>query len=230
MKKIKLLIVLLFVVFLFNSVGIIAYASTSGNNYILQEVLPRFSRYTYYTTASTPDIDSAIQSAMTAWNEATAEANGGTEITFFMLGSTTKELDVQDTVNTIGSMVSYSDIISSGGTATTIALNSMYINSTAYIYYSDIMFNSSYSFGNGMSQQYYDYQGILTHELGHTWGLADLYESSDELSFSTINDLPVMYGSVVHSSFSGVNLSIYKRYIKDGDIAGIAEVISLRNF
>lgn len=226
------MIIFLFGLFVINCFEIAAYAAESdvGSNYIIQSAIPYYSSYTYYKTSTTPDIDSAIQNAMSAWNQAAAEAKGESEMVFFKLGSGTKTFDIHDNINTIGSMLSYNEIINIGGTANTIAINSMYTGGSGYIYYTDIAFNSNYSFGNGMSTQYYDYQGILTHELGHTLGLDDLYEDSVELDYNTINDLPVMFGSTEHSDFSGVNLSVMKRYIKDGDIAGITVIFELRGF
>ncbi|MBE5939650.1 MAG: hypothetical protein E7266_04550 [Lachnospiraceae bacterium] len=231
MRKIKIVITILSALLIFNIANIIAFAATNaaGDNYKICAALPMYKNYTYYKTSSTPSIDTAIQNAMNTWNNASLQANSGNRINFFSLASGTKTCDINDSYNTIGSLVSYYDIISAGGTATAIALNSRFTYNSGYIFFSDIMFNSNYSFGNGMSMQYYDYQGILTHELGHTLGLDDLYENSIELDVDTVNDLPVMYGSDTYGNAS-VNVTVLLRYIKQGDIDGLAEVIDRRGF
>lgn len=71
----------------------------------------------------------------------------------------------------------------------------------------DIMFDEDFVWGNSdVSSDVMDYQNIATHELGHAFGLLDLYKA--EMSEQT------MFG------YSGYN-DIKKRTLASGDIAGI---------
>jgi hypothetical protein len=71
----------------------------------------------------------------------------------------------------------------------------------------DIMFDTDFTWGDvTVNPSVMDLQNIATHELGHCFNLADIYDSS--LSYLT------MYG------YSGYG-DIEKRTLADGDIAGI---------
>jgi len=74
----------------------------------------------------------------------------------------------------------------------------------------DILFNDSFTWGDGgVNPTLMDLQNIGTHELGHSAGLADIYETS--CNFET------MYG------FSSEGETI-KRDLNDGDIVGIKKL------
>jgi hypothetical protein len=70
----------------------------------------------------------------------------------------------------------------------------------------DIMLDTDWTWGTSGTSEYMDLQNILTHELGHGFGLADLYTASSSLE--------TMYG---YSNYGDVA----KRDLYTGDIAGI---------
>ncbi|NQT07986.1 matrixin family metalloprotease [Candidatus Bathyarchaeota archaeon] len=73
----------------------------------------------------------------------------------------------------------------------------------------DIMLDTDYTWGDGadVNSVLMDVQNIVTHELGHGLGLADIYDCN----------LETMYG------YSGYD-DIVKRDLFDGDIAGLQEL------
>ncbi len=77
----------------------------------------------------------------------------------------------------------------------------------------DIMFDTDYTWGDAtVDSSVMDLQNIATHELGHCFNLADIYDSS--LSYLT------MYG---YSEYGEVK----KRDLADGDIAGIQSLFGV---
>jgi hypothetical protein len=84
-----------------------------------------------------------------------------------------------------------------------------YSRATREILECDIRFNVNLEWGTGGAMTVYDVQNIATHELGHFFNLADIYdESKDDLT---------MYGY----SWKG---DVGKRDLAAGDIAGIQKV------
>jgi hypothetical protein len=74
----------------------------------------------------------------------------------------------------------------------------------------DIVFNSAYTWGNAMvDKNVMDFLNIATHELGHGFGLGDLYQSK----WST----QTMYGYADYEE-------TMKRTLESGDIAGIQAI------
>jgi predicted Zn-dependent protease len=73
----------------------------------------------------------------------------------------------------------------------------------------EIVFNTQFAWGTDGTLSVMDLQNIATHELGHGFGLADLYE--DQWSEQT------MYG---YGSYG----EIKKRTLESGDIAGIQKL------
>ncbi len=74
----------------------------------------------------------------------------------------------------------------------------------------DVQFNTDFKWGDGESNSFLmDLQNIATHELGHGFNLADIYD--DSKSYLT------MYGI----SYYG---DVEKRTLADGDIAGIRKI------
>ncbi|MCX7924041.1 MAG: hypothetical protein N3B21_18815 [Clostridia bacterium] len=88
---------------------------------------------------------------------------------------------------------------------------------TATKVYGDVLLNSSKSWGNGSSSNYLDYQGILTHEFGHSTGLDDVYGQGDVVGDPSKYNLVTMYG---YSSYSMQN-SWGMRTLEYDDITGI---------
>jgi predicted Zn-dependent protease len=92
----------------------------------------------------------------------------------------------------------------------TIAMASYWYNrATKEIVECDIQFNTDYAWGTSGSETVMDLQNIATHELGHFFNLADIYDSSKSAL--------TMYGY----SWEG---DIGKRTLETGDIAGIQAV------
>jgi hypothetical protein len=92
-----------------------------------------------------------------------------------------------------------------------IAMASYWYNRvTKEIVECDIMFNTDFQWGNAVAYpSLMDLQNIATHELGHFFNLADIYDTS--------KDYLTMYGY----SWEG---DIQKRDLAAGDIAGIQAV------
>lgn len=226
MKIKKTTTVLLFFI-TFNILSVMTMAAVScpaGCNYLYSDdLLPYYKSYTFFHTSNTPnDISNSIENAIDTWNTV--------DKTMQLSLDTSKKvtLNVKDTYNTIGSMLSSDAFAVCTGSYTSVAANVMYTDDK-YIYYSDIILNKGYTFGNGQSNSFSDYQGILTHELGHVWGLSDLYEDTVQLKVSSVSSLPVMYGNINHSS-SSINVSVFLRYLKEGDKNGLKAIKKDRGF
>jgi len=95
--------------------------------------------------------------------------------------------------------------------STVIGMASYWYNrATKEIVECDIMFNTDFQWGDGQANSaVMDLQNIATHELGHFFNLADIYDTS--------KDTLTMYGY----SWAG---DIGKRDLATGDIAGIQAV------
>ena len=88
--------------------------------------------------------------------------------------------------------------------------NTWYNPFTKQIVEFDITFSTTFSWGDGSADKsVMDLQNIATHELGHGFGLADLYNDQ-----SPTQVLQTMYG---FASFG----ETMKRDLASGDIAGI---------
>lgn len=221
MKKKQLLTLILCTIFTLNVTTIISHAS--GNRYVINSAhLPAYNSYTYYKTGVTPaNANTAISNAIGTWNAEISSMQ-------FYLGSGTQSLNTSDSYNTVGSLLTADEFATVMGSYTYVAANRFDFDAYDRIKYSDIALNGSYSFNNGQYGSINDYQGIITHELGHTWGLGDVYESS-EITFSSVNDLPTMFGNTYYSGYSG-NVTIFLRDLKPDDINGLNAVKNLRGF
>lgn len=217
----KILVIVLSVILLI-STNLSAYVSAAivcptGCNYLIfDSSYPAYKTYHYYKAPSCPSTAlSAIDLAMSAWNIAS-----GNTMTLTLSGNTTTKIfDMYDTYNSIGTMMSQADLMALGA-SNAIAVNATTPQSNS-IRNSDIALNSSFSYGNGQSTAYYDYRGIFTHELGHTWGLKDLYDGYPQLSMSSISDVPTMYGSAYTPFSSVLNVFPFMQSLTQGDINGI---------
>ncbi len=198
--------------------------SPSGCNYIVDDnYLPASNSFSFYKTSSTPSVaNNAISSAINTWNNVTSSMQ-------FTLNSGTKALDVNDSYNTIGSLLSADEFAAITNSYTYVAATYHNINSNGRMNSFDIFLNSSYAFGNGQNNSYNDYQGIFTHELGHVWGLRDVYETSTQFNVNNVNELPTMFGAVNYSGYSG-NISILLRDLRTGDINGLLVIKELCGF
>ena len=226
MKKWKAFIVVLTLILIMNIGTIVSYAyiiGDAGCNYKIDtDSLPAYNTYTYYKTTLAPSAcNNAITGAINTWN---AEDSS---MQFVLSGEVKTGFDTTDAICTIGSMVDSYEFEVLAGTYTAVACNSTEAIA-GEIVGSDIYFNDYFTFGNGQGV-YHDYQGILTHELGHTWGLKDIYENDIQFSASNVNELPTMFGSVEYSGF-GSSVSVFLRGLSDGDIDGLQQVKEIRNF
>lgn len=191
---------------------------TNGCNYSINDAhVKKKGTVSYYRAKSCPDeATSAIKNAMKTWNEA------GKEITF-KLKSEKKGFATNDSINTVGSRLKNSTMKKIFGVNNAIAANHITFTENGYIEFSDIAINKQYEYGNGQNRDYFDYQGVFTHELGHTLGLRDLYEGDKKLKASSENDLPTMYGE---SYFKKHSYSVYPflRSLANGDKSGIKKI------
>lgn len=219
MKTRKLMMILLCAILIFNVTSIIAHAT--GINYIVNmEHLPAERNYVFYKTTLTPsNANTAITNAAATWNSEYYTMQ-------LYYGSATKSLDTDDNYNTVGTLLTADSFAAVMGSYTYIAANYLKYDDNDRIKYFDIALNGSYSFNNGQYSSIYDYQGIITHELGHVWGLSDVYENSEVFSVSNVNELPTMFGEVNYSGYSG-NISIFLRDLQTADVNGLAAVKEL---
>jgi hypothetical protein len=140
---------------------------------------------------------SAVSDAVTEWDSHT-----GATLVSSVSSSTSLSVDTNapDNVNEVlFGVISDNKVIAQ----TTV----WYYSSTKAIVDFDIIFNTYYTWGNATtSSAVMDIQNIATHELGHGFGLGDLYQRkwSDQ----------TMYG---YASYGETQ----KRTLESGDIAGI---------
>lgn len=226
MKKWKAFIVVLTLILIMNIGTIISYAYIIGDegcNYKIDtDILPAYNSYTYHKTTLAPSAcNNAITGAINTWNAVDSSMQ------FVLSGEVKTGFDTTDAICTIGSMVVCDEFAVLSGSYTAVACNNTEAIANEIVG-SDIFFNDSYTYGNGQGL-YHDYQGLLTHELGHTWGLMDIYENDIQFNASNVNELPTMFGSVEYSGF-GSSVSVFLRGLSDDDIAGLQKVKEIRNF
>jgi hypothetical protein len=129
--------------------------------------------------------------------------------------ATSKQLINSITVNAGSGSVVYNDInavfFGDYADSNVIAVASIWSNRfTRQIVECDIQFNTDYTWGDAtVDSAVMDLQNIATHELGHGFNLADIYDASK--SYLT------MYG------YSGYG-DVEKRTLAAGDIAGIQKI------
>ncbi|MDO9534278.1 MAG: matrixin family metalloprotease [Bacillota bacterium] len=73
----------------------------------------------------------------------------------------------------------------------------------------DIFLNRDYNWGDGSSPDYFDRQGVFTHEFGHALGLGDVYVMS--------TPVPTMY-------YDGTYFSYAMRTLENDDRSGKLEI------
>lgn len=179
--------------------------------------LPKYKDYYYQISIDCPDnAINAVINSFTPWQSIATGLN-------VRLASNSKSsfyYNRGDGVNTIGSVISNARFEAMGGYGAN-AVNSKQ-TSDGMIIESDIAINESSAWGNGNSTSYHDYQGIFTHELGHTFGLLDIVNWNNVAGL-----VPTMYG---YSYLSSQPVSYYLRTLEEDDKAGKIEVARLRGF
>lgn len=179
----------------------------------------RKGTYTYHSGYKRDSLSvSPIKKALKTWSDSSSE------ITFIFKDSKKKFKD-GDGVWTIGTHFSRESMLKHFGSNTALAANLLRPVNT-HIVESDIALSKVYSFGNGQSREFYDYQGILTHEVGHSFGLMDLYSGDRQLNAADENDLPTMYGNPFYKNHSYSALP-FLRTLSTGDRNGIKKIQSV---
>ncbi|PWB56053.1 MAG: hypothetical protein C3F06_01670 [Candidatus Methanoperedenaceae archaeon] len=150
---------------------------------------------TYSINPSNPqnvDAVTAINTGVGTWDEQTSKN------LFAYSGTTSGQAGTYDGVN----IISFGSVASSNTIAVT---TTWYTRIGKRILETDMKFNTYYIWGTDGSSDKMDLQNIATHELGHTFGLSDLYNSCTSQT---------MYG---YADFGETN----KRTLESGDIAGL---------
>ena len=151
----------------------------------------------FYNILSAPSgSDNAINAAMLTWNNVVNSSftftNSGNS-----LNSAFGKLDSKNIIS-FGSLSEYEG---------TLAINAVWYNpTTGELLDSDIRINTDYSFSTDKTSDTFDVQNILTHELGHSLFLSDLYNAADSEK--------TMYGYAGYEETK-------KRTLHNDDIAGI---------
>lgn len=160
-----------------------------------------FAVYPSYEGLTVEFITNAVASAAKAWDDAT-EADLLVDNNPVVVGQKTGMVALNGE-NAVF-FADYSD-------SNVIAVATYWYNRiTKLIVECDIMFNTDFKWGDGkVNESLMDVQNIATHEIGHFFNLADIYDSSK----STL----AMYGI----SWQG---DVEKRSLEAGDIAGIKAV------
>ena len=143
----------------------------------------------------------AVQASFQTW-----EDDAGSYMDYTYMGTTTRNGSARDGFN----VVSWQSI---DGLSGTLAETSFWYDSdTKLLFEFDIVFDEDETWSASGETGKYDIQNVGTHEVGHTLGLNDLYDSADSEQ--------TMYGY----SNSG---EIKKRDLYTGDIAGIRFIYGL---
>jgi len=143
----------------------------------------------------------AVNSATGAWDSVTAET---------LIKSKTSGSGTASVVRNDENAVLFGNYPTTG----VIAVATVWIDRRSkQLLECDIMFDTDWTWGDAtVDSSVMDLQNIATHELGHCFNLADIYDSS--LSYLT------MYG------YSGYG-DVEKRTLADGDIAGIQSLFGV---
>jgi hypothetical protein len=209
MKKKLSLFVFVFTLIYFTQVNVFAYG-------VKGIPLINFISYSYHSTLNSFQ-RAAINSARTTWNDAAGNITISVNST-----DTTGTVVVGDTNNTVA-VLDYSSL---GYSITSNACTPLVLNSNGKIINFDVLFNSLKSWTSD-STTGLDFQGIATHELGHTLGLNEVYGLGYYNSTSTV---PTMYAysSCIIGGPSGIDqaVSYYFRTLTQDDISGKSYIAS----
>jgi len=164
-----------------------------------------------------------ILNAVNAWNSAPP-----TKFRFNLVNGPVNSNyngSVGDGISTIGQPISDSELVSLGYYSS-VAVNFLTgtVNGPYFLVYeSDIVYNTSAIFGIGDSVNFFDWQGVFTHELGHSIGLNDIYSYSGGIS-----NLPTMWYTDTYQQYN--NVSYHLRSLTTDDMNGKAAVALIRDF
>ncbi|MEJ2697353.1 MAG: choice-of-anchor D domain-containing protein [Candidatus Sulfobium sp.] len=140
----------------------------------------------------------ALQAGMQTWTDV------GSSIFVFSYGGATSKTAADCGTNDGVNMIAFGPMGTGDGI---LAQNTYWYTNGGGILDSDIQVNTSYSWSAAGAAGYYDIQNVVTHEMGHTLCLADLYNSSDAEK--------TMYGYAAKGETK-------KRTLDPDDISGIS--------
>lgn len=218
-KKFTFVILWIMLLSIFGS-AVHAQAKTyggKGSNYkFYSDATLKKGTYKYYLgkNCDSNSIE-AIKKSLKTWNSCSTEIK-------FKYKAAKKKFATEDKINTIGTKFSTKSMLKHFGSNTAIAANIFHI-SGVHIVESDIVLSDAYDYCNGQNRYAYDYQGVFTHELGHTFGLRDLYFGDKQLSVSSEIDLPTMYGEAYYKHHS-YSVFTFIRSLSSGDKKGIRQI------
>jgi hypothetical protein len=208
--------------------GSIAFADTSklmqwGGYFAVPNSL---TQYVYYSNQCSSEAKTPIQNAINTWNSASPTSMSFSLRPTINLYSYNPSSPV-DGFNTIGTPLPYSVFSVIANSSTAVMCNTFQAtlsNSKWKITEFDILYNMSYTFGvNTSTSLPYDWQGLFTHELGHSFGLADLAYWDN-----TVSTIPTMYGgaSFIYGMNYYDNITYYYRTLTSYDTTGKSEAYS----
>ena len=162
---------------------------------------------TYYINVSNGPSGSAaaIQNSLQTWTDV------NTSPFVFVYGGSTQKTSTDYGRNDSQNIIVFGPMVSSGA----LAENTYwYAASSGNIFDSDIKFNTDYQWSSSGQTGSFDVQNVVTHELGHSLSLGDIYNSSDSeatmygyasagetkkrtLDLDDINGISFLYPSVV---------------------------------
>ncbi|MDO8509139.1 MAG: hypothetical protein Q7S27_05650 [Nanoarchaeota archaeon] len=163
---------------------------TLSVNYVINPANPQ--------SLSESFITSTLSSSAEKWDNATSKElfNNSYQVDY------NTQPGVRDSKNTLG--------FGNYGDNNVIAVTSLWVSNTGAIVEADVLFNTLYTWGDAsIDPSLMDLDNIGTHELGHTVGMGDVYNSACL--------------SVTMFGYSGTG-DIEKRTLESADITGLRKI------
>ncbi len=200
---------------------IIAVFTCSTFAYTLNPTIPTTKNLSFYTNGMTSTQKTAALNAAYTW---TCVNNG---ISFGTLGDRTGRIDFDDYFSDVG-FLDFNTIAWYYGVPAT-AQGYCYIDQVNNYNKFDIVLNTQCTWVNYNSNinNYYDMQGVFTHEFGHAAGLH--HNNSIPGGGRPQDTSPVYYQTMYPyvNDYLGNNLTYYWRTLESDDISGVQYVYSL---